>query len=149
MRYFVIPTDFSKQLQVWFHQSKSQLKALLLYRTIYLKNKWFWSLHQNSDSPKFPGSCYWKRYILFFEMMFLLHYRFVFLHEGRNQQPYTWIKVFDSNFSQLIYCIKNRALPKQERCFLLTYLESQCKVSVFLQAEVLLQGLSQRFSPIQ
>ena len=39
--YFFIQTDYCLQLQVWFHQSKTQLEALLLYRVNGSKNHWY------------------------------------------------------------------------------------------------------------
>ena len=48
----VFQTDFSQQLHIWV-QSKFQMKALLLYRWIRLKNHRFWSMHQNHVYLKF------------------------------------------------------------------------------------------------
>ena len=91
----VIQSDFSQQLLVWVHQSKPQLKPLVLLSTTWSKNLWYWSSHQNLDSPKFPEICFQKWFILIIERVFLHNYRFNFLHGGNNQQPDFWRKKGD------------------------------------------------------
>ena len=46
------------------------------------------------------------------------NYSFDFLHEGRNEKPYTYKIVFDWNLIQLVLCIRVRTVSKVEKCFL-------------------------------
>ena len=117
----VVQTGFSQQLEVWFHQSKSQLGTLLLWRRIRFKNCWLLSLNKNLDSPKITEYCYLKRFISIIEISSCVTIdRFDFLHGGHNQQSYTLRRESDSNFSQLVFLHQNPDNPKKEIFVFLT-----------------------------
>ena len=60
-------------------KEENSIRNPLMY--IIASNSW------QSKSPKFPKNCLKKRFISIIEMVFRRNYRFVFLHEGHNQQP--------------------------------------------------------------
>ena len=66
-------------------------------------------------------------------MVFLRNYRFDFLHEDNNQQPYTERKGFESNLGHLEFCIKILTFSIGE--FFFDFVDVQSQISLLLQAQ--------------
>ena len=91
---------YSLKLLAWFLSPESQIRALCVLRTKWLKIDWFF-VHPNPNSPKHPRKV--THFDLsIFELVFPNNYKLNFFHKGLNLHTFTgrhfWVEKYVNVF---------------------------------------------------